>query len=38
MDNMIENLIKIFLNLSEEGGQLCKDNKILKVRMENMAE
>lgn len=36
MDNMIENLIKIFLKLSEEGGQLCKDNKILKITMENI--
>lgn len=37
MDNMIENITKIFLKLSEEGGHLCKDNKILKITMENIS-
>jgi hypothetical protein len=36
MNNVMENLIKIFLKLSEEAGQLCKDN-ILKIKMENIS-
>jgi hypothetical protein len=36
MGNITENPIKIFLKLSEDGGQLCKDNNILKVTVENI--